>query len=328
MATEISLISILEEIECLRPYARKIAVYLRGRQWSERRAIAIFERFSAFADWAVEIERHANQEGSPRTVLQLPILPLDLAAYARWLASDGKSMATISSYVSDIGTMHTAADLSNPTASVEVKNVLSELRQSFMDDDSNRARALLEPEIRKILNTLYTPRITRGGAKEIPKGARRRANVDKALLLTMIQAGMRRVDAANLSWGDIREAEDGSGVVLLDMVSSSVHRMWLPITEGCMDALKEIKPEDVNYQTSVFNLSGNQINRRIKRMCAEAGLDPTGISGDTPRETLRRILRDSKSPVDVFTRQLRLKPPDSVFVETIDEKSYFRLDSG
>ena len=126
MATEISLISILEEIECLRPYARKIAVYLRGRQWSERRAIAIFERFSAFADWAVEIERHANQEGSPRTVLQLPILPLDLAAYARWLASDGKSMATISSYVSDIGTMHTAADLSNPTASVEVKNVLSE----------------------------------------------------------------------------------------------------------------------------------------------------------------------------------------------------------
>ena len=120
-------------------------------------------------------------------------------------------MSTISTYVSAIGTMHTAADFSNPTASAEVKDVLSKLRQALVGDESHRARPLLETEIRSILSTVYTPRITRGRRTETLKGARRRADVDKALLLTMIQAGMRRGDAVGLSWGDIREASDGSG---------------------------------------------------------------------------------------------------------------------
>ena len=308
MTTEVTLESALGEMECLRSHAGSITTFMRTR-WPDNRAIALYERFKAFADWAVEVERQAEQDGKPRTVLKMPVDPLALVAYAKWLAGEGRSMSTISTYVSAIGTMHTAAGFSNPTASAEVKNVLAKLRQALVGDESSRARPLLESEIRSILNTLYTPRISRGRRMETPERARRRADVDKALLLTMVQAGMRRSDAVDLSWGDIREAPDGSGLVLLDLFTSREYKIWLPITEACLDALKTIKPDYVNSRTSVFNLSGNQINRRIKRMCAEAGMDPKEISGHTPRATLRRILRDSQSSEEVADRQLRRKPP-------------------
>ena len=346
MATEVTLESTLSKIECLQPRADNIAAFMRAR-WPENRAIALFERFKAYSDWAVEVERQAERDGKPRTVLKMPVEPCDLVAYAEWLATEGRSMSTISTYVSAIGTMHTAAGFSNPTASVEVKNILAKLRQDLVGDESGRARPLLESEIRSILNTLYTPRISRGRRMETPEGARLRADVDKALLLTMIQAGMRRSDAVDLSWGDVREAPDGSGMLLLDMFTAGDYKMWVPITEACLDALKAIKPDCINSRTSVFNLSGNQINRRIKRMCAEVGMDPKEISGHTPRATLRRILRDSESSEEVADRQLRRKPPDYtvfhfvfpvdgddsekqqrpdvVYVETINENSYSRL---
>ena len=349
MTTEATLESILGETECLRPRADSIASFMRTR-WPDNRAIALYERFKAFADWAMEVERQAEQDGKPRTVLKMPVDPWDLVAYAEWLAAEGRSMSTISTYVSAIGTMHTAAGFSNPTASAEVKNILTKLRLALVGDESGRARPLLESEIRSILNTLYTPRISRGRRKETPEGARRRADVDKALLLTMIQAGMRRSDAVDLSWGDIREAPDGSGLVLLNMFTSREYKVWVPITEACMESLKAIKPDGVNSRTSVFNLSGNQINRRIKRMCAEAGMDQKVISGHTLRATLRRILRDSQSSEEVADRQLRRKPPKfseaqiitlddtggaegqqklrPVAVEIIDETRYSRLYDG
>ena len=47
-------------------------------------------------------------------------------------------------------------------------------------------------------------------------------------------------------------------------------------------------------------------------MCEEAGIDSEDISGYTPRATLRRIMDENQTSVNVYGLQLRLKFPQSV----------------
>ena len=64
MTTEETFETTLDEMECLRPRADRIAAFMRAR-WPESRAIALYERFKAFADWAVEVERQAERTEGP-----------------------------------------------------------------------------------------------------------------------------------------------------------------------------------------------------------------------------------------------------------------------
>ena len=66
-------------------------------------------------------------------------------------------------------------------------------------------------ELRKILSTLHIPRKTRGNNVEKPESAHRRAAVDRAMLLTMVQAGMGRAEAVRLVWGDVRKGRMAPG---------------------------------------------------------------------------------------------------------------------
>ena len=177
---------------------------MRGRG-TEQSALALRDRFEAFANWAGEAERQEN-----RQILRMPVDASDLVSYARALDERGMALSTISSYVSAIGTIHTAAGLYNPTAALAVKDILAELRETHANDELRRARSLSEAEIESILSCLYLER-RRGRQIETVETAFRRAGVDKALLLTMIQAGMRRNEADRLLWGDIKEQEDGTG---------------------------------------------------------------------------------------------------------------------
>ena len=312
MTTEQSSANIIfENIPCLGPHAARINKYLSSR--TEKSVRTHRERFEAFARWAWEVERQAELSGQPRTVLQMPIAPADLAAFTLWMDDDGLALSSISSYVSSIGSLHVAAGFLNPTGSNEVKAALSELREKHAEDKLQRARALTDAEMESILSVLYIPRRSRGRRRERPEEARKRANVDKALLLSMTQAGMRRSEAADLTWGRVQQQEDGSGQVLLPINwASDRNEIWVDITEECMKALLDIKPESAGASSSVFNLSGSQINRRLKRMCEEAGIDSEDISGYTPRATLRRIMDENQTSLDEYGWQLRLKSPQLV----------------
>ena len=308
MTTEQSSINVFDDIPCLRPYAAKINEHLGGRRSGEG-VLFVRERFKAFAHWARQVERQAEFEGRPRMVLQLPVAPADLAAYARWLDEDqGLALSSIRSYMSAIAVLHVAANIFNSAASAEVKVVLTELTHKHADDPLSRARALSDAELGSILSILHIPRRAKGRRTENPEEARLRANVEKALLLSMIEAGMRRSEAADLTWGKVRENEDGSGIIFLPLRwATNQDEIWIDVTEECMQALKEIKPEGADGSSSVFDLSSSQINRRLKRMCEEARIYSGDISGDTPRATLRRKMIDSKASLDEYTRQLRLK---------------------
>ena len=320
MTTDQSSANIFDDIPCLRPHAARINQQLSSKR-PEASVRAHRERFEGFAEWAQEVERQAELDGHPRTVLQMPVKPWDLAAYTMWMDEDGLALSTISSYVSSIGALHLAAGFLNPTASEEVKGALAKLRAKHADDELQRARALSDAEIEDILSVLRTPRRTRGRRRERPEEARKRADVDKAMLLSMIQAGMRRTEAADLTWASVQQEGDGSGIILLPVDWRGSHYRGVRVTEECAEALMAIKPEGAPRSSKVFDLSGSQINRRLKRMCEEAGIDSTDISGYTPRATLQRLMVEKKAPVEAIKVQLRLKAPAAmeVFIHTEDD---------
>ena len=306
MTTEQSSANIFEDIPCLQPHAARINEHLSDRPKASVRAHR--ERFEGFAEWAREIERQAAFGGCPGRVLQMPIEPRDLAAYARWMDEDGLALSTIRSYVSSIGALHVAAGFRNPVGSYEVRDALYELKERHADDKLQRARALTDDELHSILSVLHLPRRSRGMRRERPEEATKRANVDRAMLLSMIKAGMRRSEAADLTWGKVRRRENGSGMILLPINwDSNQNEIWIGVTERCMQALLETRPADADDGSNVFNLSSSQINRRLKRMCEEAGIDSAHISGNTPRATLHRILVEQKAPDASIKAKLRLK---------------------
>ena len=307
MTTKQTSANIFEDIPCLRPYAEKINEHMSSRR-PEKSVLALRDRFVAFSRWAQEVERRAERRGKPRTVLQMPIKPRDLADYAEWLDDyRGLALSTIRGYVSALGALNVAAGFLNPIWSEEVKDALAELRVKHAEAKLYRARALSDSESRRILASIYFPRTTRGGKTERPEAAHKRGRRDKALLLTMIEAGMRRSEAANLTWGEVREKEDGIGQILLPVARGDLNEVWIGVTKECLKELMSIRPEGANDSSSVFNLSSSQINRRLKRMCEEVGIDSAGISADTPRATLRRILDEKPMTLEEYGRRLRLQ---------------------
>ena len=311
MTTEQSSGTTFEDIPCLRPYADKIRDYMGSRP---AKTVRVYHKqFLYFARWAQEVERQAEHDGNPRTVLKMPIDPSDLAAYAQWLFSRGLSLSSIRTYLSSLRTLHIAANVFNPTDSDVVKAAMANLREKHSQDELRHARVLSDAELESIFSVLHTPRRT-GRRMETPEMARKRANVDRALLLTMIHAGMRRGEAADLIWDRVRKREDGAGMVLLPVKWERGRGVWVPIDEECFQTLMAIKPEGADRSSSVFNLSVSQVNRRLKRMCEEAGIDSKDVSGYTPRATLIRLLFEEKAPDNFIAARLRLKPHDTLAV--------------
>lgn len=175
-----------------------------------------------------------------------------------------------------------------------VKDVLAELRVKHANDELRRALTLSEDDIGRVLSRLQVPRKAQGGMGESQETSYKRASVDKAMLLTMVEAGMRRNEASRLVWGDVQEQADGSALVLLQTNWKQRRQTWVAISGACLEALLETKPDDADESTSVFNLSGSQITRRLKRMCEEAGIHSTNVSGHTPRATLLRLMMESR----------------------------------
>ena len=85
---------------------------------------------------------------------------------------------------------------------------------------------------------------------------------------------LRRSEAANLTWGDLVEQEDGTGRLTIARSKTD----WegegavLFVSAVTMEALRAIGPVEVDDADSLFGLSAEQIGRRISSAAAAAGL--------------------------------------------------------
>ena len=73
-----------------------------------------------------------------------------------------------------------------------------------------QAGALTADTLAVIRLTTVQPRL-RGRGFETPEQAGERARFDLALVAALSDAGLRRSEAAALTWGDVQRWEDGSG---------------------------------------------------------------------------------------------------------------------
>ena len=137
-----------------------------------------------------------------------------------------------------------------------------------------QAGALTADVLAVIRLTAPKPR-ARGRGFETPAQAAERARFDLALVAVLSDGGLRRSEAAALTWGDVQRWDDGSGRITVVRSKTDVEAVGavVAVTPAAMKALDTMRPEGVGGAVKVFGLSESQIARRVKAVarCRRSG---------------------------------------------------------
>ena len=177
-------------------------------------------------------------------LLPAPAAPDTVAAHLAAFAGTA-SASTLKVRRAAIGAAHRAAGLGDPAGSELVKRALAGLARERAAPQ-RQAKALGLAELAAVRATACQPRSSRqSGRTESKERARERGLADIALCSLLFYAGLRRSEAAELAWGDVEEAEDGSGLLWVrrsktDPAAEGSAR-YLP--RDAVRALEAIRPE-------------------------------------------------------------------------------------
>ena len=145
---------------------------------------------------------------------------------------------------------------------------------------------------------------------EMPQQAAERAKFDLALVAVLSDGGLRRSEAAALTWGDVQRWDDGSGriTVLRSKTDVEAQGAVVAITPAAMLALDAVRPAGVGGAVKVFGLSESQIARRVKAIAKATGLpDWELFSGHSGRVGMVRRMAQNGAPTHEIERQGRWK---------------------
>ena len=218
-----------------------------------------------------------------RNYAPLPAQPLAVAAYLAERAEAVKP-ATVRLAAAAIGHQHRQHNMPNPADTEGVKVVLAGLARQGQAGAQKQAKGISREALAAIKATACRPRIGRGGRIETWEQASERGQVDIALCCLMFDGLLRRSEAAALTWEDISREADGSGrlTVRRSKTDPEGEGKVLWISPDTMAALAAIRWESDIDSDPVFDLSGQQISRRIAAACEAAGLGK-GYSGHSLR---------------------------------------------
>ena len=107
--------------------------------------------------------------------------------------------------------VHRDAGLDDPTAHEGVRRVLKGLGRQAAGRGRGQAQGLTADDVAGIIATAHLPRRT-GRGMESDEVADERGAVDKAIVALLFQGGLRRSEAAALTWADVADATDGAGI--------------------------------------------------------------------------------------------------------------------
>jgi len=216
---------------------------------------------------------HAEKRG-------VPTRPAHPAAVAEWLTSladEGKSISTMQVARAAIAAAHREAGLEDPTATELVRRVLSGLAREAARQGRrpSQVKGLTGGDLHRILAHFDPP----GGSPPSRIVLR-----DLALVQVMRDGLLRRGEAANLIWGDIVRAEDGSGRLTIRHSKTDPEGKGavMYLAPSTVAALERMRPAGAQRHESVFGLSGSHLSMRIKTIAERAGLGP-GYSGHSCR---------------------------------------------
>ncbi len=238
----------------------------------------------------------------------LPAEPRTVARYLAVRAGSGTSIATLRLVTSAIAKAHQLAGHDSPGRDRGVREALKGWGRRLARPQ-RQAGALTADVLAVIRLTAPKPR-ARGRGVETPQQAAERARFDLALVAVLSDGGLRRSEAAALTWGDIQRWDDGSGRITVVRSKTDVEAQGavVAITPIAMKALNAIRPAGVGGEVKVFGLSESQIARRVKAVARAAGLaDWEFFSGHSGRVGMARRMAQNGAPTHEIERQGRWK---------------------
>ena len=250
-----------------------------------------------FNDWCGDVGLRA-----------LPADPLTVARYLAVRAGSGASVATLRLAASAIAKAHQLAGHESPGRDRGVREALKGWGRRLARPQ-RQAGALTADVLSVIRLTAPKPR-ARGRGLETPAQAAQRARFDLALVAVLSDGGLRRSEAAALTWGVVQRWDDGSGRITVIRSKTDVEAAGavVAITPAAMKALDAIRPAGVASEEKVFGLSESQIARRVKTIARAAGLaDWELFSGHSGRVGMARRMAQNGAPTHEIERQGRWK---------------------
>ena len=203
----------------------------------------------------------------------MPLTDTALAEYLSQLEGEGKAPATCALVVAAVRFVAQILDQESPAGPITEK-VLAGIRRTAADRGRGRAAAMTPDNLAAILATAKQPR-PRGRGMESQEQAAKRGAVDAALAAVLFQGGLRRSEAAAITWGDVEPAE--TGVKLYVRKSKTNQEGSDPdvrfLKEAAADALLALRPEGAALDMRVFPLSRGSIGNRFSAAARAAGIE-------------------------------------------------------
>ena len=207
----------------------------------------------------------------------MPAEPQTVVLYLGHLAADGKAIATIAQARAAISHAHAAQGIpkgDNPARHPAVAEVLKGWRNQALAP--KQADALTTDALTRIRETARLPRRGRDSRTETTAMAQARGTVDLAIIGVMADAGLRRSEAAALTWNDIEFCPDGTARITIRKGKNQPQPATVAVTETTARALRDIRPDDTDPAASLFGLTGETLANRLETalFTAPAGNSP------------------------------------------------------
>ena len=244
----------------------------------------------------------------------LPVSPELVAAFLAELAEAGKSVATLRLTKSALAAVHRSTGHQDPTDNEGVKKVMAGIARAN-GRPQRQAKPLTENALAAVKATAMQPRRHQGRAVrgENAWNARRRGQVNVALLSVLRDGLLRRSEAAALRWGDVEVQDDGSARIQMrrSKTDPEAEGAVLYIGPEAASALVAIMPEGfavVDAAAPVFGLSASQIGRRVNAAAKAAGLGD-GFTGHSGRVGMAQDLAAAGVELPALMNAGRWKSP-------------------
>ena len=242
----------------------------------------------------------------------LPATPEAVALHLGHLAADGLSVASIAQARAAISHFHATAGMQKadtPTRHPLVAEAMKGWRNRA--PAPRQADALTADALTRVREVLRIPRRGRGGRLESAETAQHRADLDLAIIGVLADGGLRRSEAAALTWADVELWPDGTGRITVQKGKNQPEPETVAVTTATARALREIQPDGVDPSASVFGLTGEALANRVRAAARAAGLGD-GFSGHSGRIGMARRMVAAGAPNAAVQRQGRWKHGDMV----------------